>query len=162
MKYKVGDKVMVKSPLTVNYDGDKLYGDHYKRSYEGRVYEIEDITHGFYVINKNYFTDEMLEPAVKTLDNLEVGDVLKHDGNYVKVQGITGNIVFISRSSPYTDEADSFTKAAFEDSFMFSSINELKRKGYKVKQPVEEKLELTLKEIAEKFGKDVKDIKIKK
>lgn len=84
-RFKVGDKVRVRKDLEV----DCAYGEYlFTSSMERLVDEVNVIT-GIHNDNDAYllnhrdegWTDEMLEPAEKTLYNLEKGDIILFENN---------------------------------------------------------------------------------
>lgn len=92
-----------------------------------------------------------LEYADKDLDNLEVGDVLVDtSGNEITVLGVLGQLIFLSKYSTQEYYSGGYT------------VIQLKDYGFKLKCQEEEITELTIDQIAEKFGKDPSKIKIKK
>ena len=82
-KFKVGDKVKVRKGLAV----DKSYGgvrcNHTMARMGGEVLTINRIADSYYDVDEYGFcwSDEMLEPVEKTLDNLCRGDMIRdsHD-----------------------------------------------------------------------------------
>lgn len=82
-KFKVGDKVKVRNGLVV----DKFYGsvrcNRTMARMGGEVLTINHMTNDYYDVDEYGFcwSDEMLEPAEKTLDNLCRGDMIRdsHD-----------------------------------------------------------------------------------
>lgn len=82
-KFKVGDKVKVREGLVA----DKFYGNMRCSStmarVGGSVLTIDYIEAEHYGVNENiyFWSDEMLEPVEKTLDNLCRGDMIRdsHD-----------------------------------------------------------------------------------
>lgn len=78
-KFKVGDKVKVRKGLVV----DKSYGgvrcNHTMARMGGEVLTINHMANDYYDVDKYSFcwSDEMLEPAEKTLDNLCRGDMIR-------------------------------------------------------------------------------------
>lgn len=77
-KFKVGDKVKVRKGLVA----DEYYGcvrcDILMAVMGGELLTIDCVKSDYYEVNKNRFSwsDEMLEPAEKTLDNLSTGDFI--------------------------------------------------------------------------------------
>lgn len=93
---------------------------------------------------------------VRDLDSLEVGDYIatqtskKLDSLY-EVMGVCGKVVFLMKKGGVDD-------------VLTLPIDWLKDKGYKLIQPEEEPKEtlLTLQEIADKFGIDIENLRLKK
>jgi hypothetical protein len=88
----------------------------------------------------------------KTLDNVEVGDVLiAENGNTRKVLGRCGDILFISE----------LNKHDISQSDTWWTVSDI-QKVFTVYQPEEkETVELTLQEVADKIGVDVSVLRIK-
>lgn len=85
----------------------------------------------------------------KTLDNLEVGDVLLSASGERTVLAVCGRLVFYS----YADQPNS--------SSMFLTVEELKDKGFKVKSQESNIVEMTLEEVAKLKGVPVENLRIK-
>ena len=99
-----------------------------------------------------------LETCEKTLDDLEVGDVLVEGAKVFRlVLGVCGQVVFTTSGA---DGTENFT----EDRSAYTwSVVEMKQRGFTVYQPEEtEEIIVTLDEIAKLKGVDVSKIKIKK
>lgn len=92
-----------------------------------------------------------LEYAEKSLDTLEVGDVLvdEYDNERI-VLGICGKVYFLSISNDFDCANNPYT------------LKELKDDGWNLKGVKSEVFELTIDEIATKFNKKPNEIKIKK
>lgn len=160
MKYKVGDIVIVDKDLVEDecYGAYPFFIDGNERDPRGKSVTIVRVDNSSYDVNcdGNLFallTDEMLESPVKTLDNLEVGDILiDENGNERTILATCEKVHFLS----------AYGNKGFAGR-MYTAL-EIKEMNLTIKQevPVEEVTELTLEEIAEKFGKDVTKIKIKK
>ncbi len=120
---------------------------------KGRVYEVKIDKHGDKIIGNGCECKETWLPAVKNWDTLEVGDeVVDKDGDKSTVLDVRERLIFLSRWNDKNTSGSNYTR------------EELIKAGYTIVQdtPEEEILELTIDQIAEKFGRDVKDIKIKK
>jgi hypothetical protein len=127
--------------LGYKYSYDIANGSGFARAYSG----VEDL-------KKNNNMD--LKPFKETLEDVEEGDILIDDyGNKRLVLGRAGRMVWLSNN----DEEPILICNAYAH-----TIRQLKKKGFKFEEEKEEVLELTLDKIAEKFGKDVKNIKVKK
>jgi len=162
-KFKVGDKVTLKENFwemksdMFTYSGMRklagrtlevasLYGNGNVRTKQD---DSKDDT--VWTWNKNW-VELYTEPSTEiTWDTLKWKDVVV-DVNGIErmVLGVLNDLLFISQ---YTD---------FENHSMIITKKELQGFGYTIKQSTPEKLELTLDQIAEKFGVDVTNIKIKK
>lgn len=155
MKFKIGDKV----ELIEDYDT-------YKKGYSFVISTIIP-SHGYYNKGDLCYDNEddlyygidfkgcyakRLKLCVKTLDNLEVGDiVIDNEGLEHKVHALVGLLVFIS-------EFDNFNIAS-----TYFTIEELKEKEYTVKQneTVEDITELTLEDVAKLANVSVDKLRIK-
>lgn len=88
-KFKVGDKVRVRKGLVVG----KFYGDMYCYPFMdkigGEILTVDSVQNIYYGVKENacYWSDEMLEPIKKTLDNLCVGDFIEGAYGTRKVLG---------------------------------------------------------------------------
>lgn len=101
-----------------------------------------------------------LETYEKTLDDLEEGDVLVgDDGDFTKVLGVCGQVVFITGYERSIEQLNSNTHHSTW------TVPQLKEAGFTVYQPEEEIVDgdviVTLDEIAKLKGVDVSKIKIK-
>jgi len=161
-KFKIGDKVKVKenfweieSDIDATDNRKKLAGRTLEVKFvfnDGDVYTKQDDSNDNteWGWDKNWI-ELYTEITWETLKWKDV--VVDRDGKERMVLGVLNDVVFISYD-------ESFYKA--------SNSNHLKQElsdcGYTIKQvvPAVEKLELTLDQIADKFGVDVTNIKIKK
>lgn len=147
MKYKVGDKVK----SLIENDGIT----------KGKLYEITSIYPSIIGDGECIeFIDDLgelrgfypgdYEPYEKSLDNLEVGDVIYDSvGDPRTVLAVCGKLIAISSTG-------NPEKMAWWD-----TVEYLKQCGYHLKEEPKE-VELTMDEIADKFNVDVKKLKIKK
>lgn len=154
MRYKVGDRVRIKNDLYAGYwktDARKLLGkivtiDRIDTTSYKTIYFIEESTYEWY--------DTDFEPVEKTFANLVKGDKLTTDEDKYTytVLARLEDIIFLS-------DANNEYSANFNCHY-----KELQGLGYKIKQekPETTTVELTLDQVAEKFGVNVKDLKIKK
>ena len=119
-KFKVGDKVKVRKGLVAN----KYYGavrcNSSMTKMSGRVLVIDCIRDGYYGVESHAFvwTDEMLEPAEKTLDNLYAGDFIKSGSSVRKVLAAVDGCYLLSSSEEYASASIWYT------------VDELKEDGY--------------------------------
>lgn len=110
-KFKVGDKVKVREGLVAG----ECYGNVRCTSpmamMGGRLLTIDYVESYFYEVKEHYFywTDEMLEPSEKTLDNLCVGDFVKSGGKMKKVLVAIDGCYLLSRFGEYSKAADWYT-----------------------------------------------------
>lgn len=161
MNYKIGDKVKVKENFW-EIKSDIGFNDRMKKL-AGRTLEVDSVNSSGIVFTKQddskddtrwAWDKNWIEPYNPTItwETLKWKDVLvDSDGKERMVLGVLNDLVFLS----YYDD--------FE--IAKSGINhkkELQTLGYTIKQATPEKLELTLEQVAEKFGVDVTNIKIKK
>lgn len=78
-KFKVGDKVKVREGLVA----DKFYGDMccypFMDKIGGEILTVDSVQNIYYGVKENacYWSDEMLEPVEKTLDDLYRGDMIR-------------------------------------------------------------------------------------
>lgn len=102
-KFKVGDKVKVRKDLVA----DKFYGNVRCNSsmakMGGEVLTIRRIVSDYYKFEENTFawTDEMLEPAEKTLNNLCAGDFVGHKDIKRKVLATVDGCYLLSDIEDY-------------------------------------------------------------
>lgn len=100
-----------------------------------------------------------LETCEKTLDDLEVGDVLvDEDGEFRKVLGVCEQVVFTTACA---EEVEDLIRYHLVYTW---SVAEMKQRGFTIYQPEETEgiIELTPEDIAKLKGVDVSKIKIKK
>ena len=164
-KFNVGDKVTVKENFW-EIGSDVSWG-HNKKKLAGRTLEVEFVYDDGDVFTKQddsnndtgwswdknwveLYTELRTEI---TWDNLKWKDVLVYnDGIEQMVLDVRNDLVDVSGYGN------------FDTHGYIRHKQELKNTGYTIKQdiPLAEKLELTLDQIAEKYGVDVTNIKIKK
>lgn len=112
-KFKIGDKVKVRNGLIA----DEYYGgvscDNSMERMGGAVFTIDYVKNDYYLVKENafYWTDEMLEPVEKTLDNLCVGDFVKNAGSVRKVLGRADGCYLLSYQSDYDSTCSWYTVA---------------------------------------------------
>lgn len=121
MKYKVGQKLTVKKgheQVCGSYKGEKdpsyiVITETYGSSFDYN-YDIFD-SNGKRVDDCSCFTDEDLIPFKKTLENLEVGDMVKdEDGTYL-VLAVCGNVVCLSTKSNHVVADTWYTAKELKD-----------------------------------------------
>ena len=115
----------------------------------GRVVTIDSVGSNFYGVEEHCFclTDEMLEPAGKTLDNLCAGDFIRGDSGTRKILARVDSCYLLSADETYTTAWDWYTAydlkkcgySPFEPDTPESTI-EINGKEYK-KAEVEEAIE---------------------
>ena len=125
-KFKVGDKVKVRNGLVADKYYDDVSCDSSMAKMGGRVLTINCVKSSHYEVEENtfYWTDEMLEPAEKTLDNLCAGDFVKY-GHFTakKVLAAIDGCYLLSRGEKYNAAGNWYTAA------------ELGRFGYRLAKP---------------------------
>lgn len=137
MKYKVGDKLKVKEGC--EDECTAYYNNRSDASYimirgidSDGDYQYDIYDQGGTFLSRCYcFEDEHLLPFEKTLENLEVGDVLFNgiSGFERKVLAVVGNIVALSERN------------GFEAMDSWWTTQELKDRGYDLFQPESTPLE---------------------
>ena len=148
MKYKPGDKVkVISSTWRPNSETREIIGS---------IVEVKEYVGDYvYVIHDGTiwsFNESDLSPVEKNLYNLKVGDIV--------IDGNLSERLIIDKISTL------FVMSEVEDHeaniFMMNAYN-LKKHGYKVKQPITESeyTELTLAEVAKLAGVDVSKLRIK-
>ena len=157
-------EVPVVGVVSINRNGD-VFVCHDKEQAHG--YEAEDklgYAHSWELYGQDKsVTDghKDLETYEKTLDNLEVGDVLvDEDGCFTKVFGVCEQVVF---TTSCVEEVEDLIRHHLVYTW---SVAEMKQRGFTIYQPEEEIVDgdviVTLDEIAKLKGVDVSKIKIKK
>ena len=158
MKFKADDKITVKESFW-KIESDVYLNDNMKKL-AGRTLEVV-YTNGNLRTKQDDSNDdtvwtwdenwvELYRPTI-TWETLKWKDVVVNgNGHERMVLGVLNDLVFVS----YTDDVEKTCNPNHKQ--------ELKNTGYTIKQPTPEKLELTLDQIAEKYGVDVTNIKIKK
>lgn len=156
-KYKVGDKVVVKSDLHQGHDYSIYVNDDMARKkgeavtitelhYNGLGYRVEGMTEDW--------RDDMFECLEDPFTNLKPGDIISSEGSEDKylVLGVYNDGDKVALADLYDDSLDHRMKTM-----------EQLRDGYWVKghKPEEEVTELTLQEVADKVGVDVSKLRIK-
>ena len=144
MKYKVGDKVKIKEPSGGNEEFDFV---EEMEGYIDKIAVIEVIYKRGYAINLDNsmwrWTDEMLEPVSEYPKEMWVWDKNTVDPIVREVVAYAPGIEF-----PY------LTKDKNESNWKYI--------GYKYAKDLPQPKELTMQEIADKFGINVEQLKIKK
>ena len=111
-KFKVGDKVRVRKDLKVGkHYGGKIFC-YPMLQMCGELLVIETIyVNGCYTAEECdfFWTDEMLEPAEKTLDNLCVGDFVGRSGRIRKVLVAIEGCYLLSSTEKYTTADEWYT-----------------------------------------------------
>ena len=124
-KFKVGDKVKVREGLVT----DKFYGNMRCSStmagMGGSVLTIDYIEAEHYGVNENIYSwsDEMLEPVEKTLDNLCAGDFVRGVCHTRKVLAAIDDCYLLSDFEDHNSTAAWYT------------VHDLKEFGYSIVEP---------------------------
>ena len=108
-KFKVGDKVRVRKGLVTNKYYDDVCCSNTMTKLGGLTLTISYVADNFYKTDECIFnwSDEMLEPAEKTLDNLCVNDFVRSSNGTRKVLAVLENCCLLSCLNAY-DLADSW------------------------------------------------------
>ena len=147
MKYKVGDKVRIRKDLVPNTKYGKTYFVTGMKDYLGKVATIITILDGglFYIdITRSAWewTSSMFEPITKTLDNLEVGDILVNVlGEECKILGICGEVYFVSKTNEFDVYSGGYAREEIKNrtSWVLKDSEELEPKVKKAIKLLEEK-----------------------
>ena len=118
-RFKVGDKVKVRKDLEI----DRAYGKYlFTSSMQDLVGKVNTITgiHNdadAYLLNHHDegWTDEMLEPAEKTLSNLVSGDMVFHVDAIRKILAAVDGCYLLSYANNHTMAATWYTVDELED-----------------------------------------------
>lgn len=124
-KFKVGDKVRVRSGLVIGTDYGGVFVNEYTASLAGEVLTIRRLGWGWYRVSENgwQWSDEMLESVEKTLDDLCAGDDISRGSGVRKVLAAVDGCYLLSNTDEYTVANDWYT------------ADELKQIGYQVLPP---------------------------
>lgn len=145
MKYKVGDMVRVAKPVGNGY-GDCI----------GKTGKITMVMPGFnfpYRIQciRSNWRDSELE-LITEANMYKKGDILENgDSSYAYTREVVetlGEIIF--------------TKDSDDDAAYLWTPRQLEKEGWKLKSPTPETVEITIEEIATKFGMTPEQVRIKK
>lgn len=142
-KFKVGDRVRVRSGLVGGRYYDGVYCTSDMANSAGEIFMISAVEANTYKLESYdlWWTNEMLEPAEKTLDNLCVGDFVGRSGRIRKVLVAIEGCYLLSSTEKYT-AADEWYTASELAEYGFKPIDredtiEINGKNYK-KTDVEE------------------------
>ena len=133
MKYKVGDKV-------------RCMSDDFTYLTKGKIYTVTDIDNSNN--NIDIFDDEgdidtysfrYFEPVTKTLDNLEVGDILVDKyNNETEVLAVYGKVYCLSNWDNFGGDV------------LWYTLESIKKYGWKLKEELEPKVKKAIKLLEEK------------
>jgi hypothetical protein len=173
MKYKVGETVRIRKGLEggKDYSGVRFAATTMSK-YLGKQAKITMMSETFYNLDIDdghwNWSDEMLEPLKKTLTTLEVGDKVKGEyENYKEVLAVlnrNGWKTVYGLSGNWTvGESKDLIESAQHDLYFYTA-HQLKKYSFKpvTYRPKSSKIVKTMSEIAEKFGIDPKNLRIKK
>ena len=126
-KFKVGDKVRVRKNLIEGRQYGRIYcnADMAGLGLSGKTFTISGVDISAYRL-ENYgfwWSDEMLEPAKKTLDSLCVGDFVKNYNGTKKVLAKLDSCYLLSNVEDYTTANTWYT------------TDELEKTGYRFIEP---------------------------
>ena len=98
-KFKVGDRVKVRKGLVEDRYYDGVRCNHTMARMGGEVLTINRVARRYYDVDKYTFcwSDEMLEPVEKTLDNLCAGDFVGRSGRVRRVLAAVGDCYLLSK-----------------------------------------------------------------
>lgn len=176
MKYKVGDKVLIRSDLKYGNDYGETYFNREMEKYCGKTLTVESVSNvGYTFLDLSYWnwTDEMIERKIMfTKADLKTGDMVTYrngDTRFVLLNTKDGDIL-IDKHNRRCSFLDCDDNLIFGNSFSRMDIMAVRRldtthnffcdSGYEIIWKRPEKLKLTLAEIAEKFGKSVDEIEV--
>ena len=117
-KFKVGDKVKVRKGLVANEYYGGVYCTNSMAEIGGKILTISCVENHHYGAEDDYscWSDEMLEPAEKTLDNLCVGDFVGCRDHLVrKVLIVLGGCYLLSYASDHDAAGDWYTASQLDE-----------------------------------------------
>ena len=121
-KFKVGDKVKVRKGLVADEYYDDVRCDSSMAKMGGKVFTIRKVCRDYYKATENgwNWSDQMLESAKKTLDNLCAGDFVRGGYNIRKVLAAIDGCYLLSDFEDHNSTAAWYT------------VHDLKEFGYSV------------------------------
>ena len=127
-RFKVGDKVRVRKGLKPDHLYGGLIFTNFMETLVGKTSVVTDMSLGgdaYLLSNYNniFWTDEMLEPVEKTLDNLCAGDFIRSGSGIRKILAAVDGCYLLSRIEEYTSTGAWYT------------VNELVEAGYSFIKP---------------------------
>lgn len=124
-KFKVGDKVKVREGLIAGEYYGGVYCTNSMAETGGKILRISYVENHHYGAEEDYscWSDEMLEPVEKTLDNLCAGDFIESDNEIKKVLAAVDGCYLIS----YVEDHNS--------AFAWYTAAELGKLGYRPTKP---------------------------
>lgn len=119
-KFKVGDKVKVSKGLVADKYYDDVRCNSSMAKMGGEVFTIRTVYKDYYKATENEWnwSDQMIEPAEKTLDNLCAGDFVSSGSSIRKILAAVDGCYLLSYIGEYT-----VTGA-------WCTVDELKEAGY--------------------------------
>jgi len=156
-KFKHGDRVTCElstmdgwieikdGRISIDRDGDAFVCQDIRPSYQ-HAEKALGYKNTWYIKKSQDWEVRNLKLKNKTMDNLEVGDVLvDEDGDEQKILGMCDMVYFLSRFNDF-NKADDCPR----------TLAELKGMSYKLKGVEEEEEELTMDELCKELGRTVK------
>lgn len=119
MRFNVGDTVRVKEDLHIGKYGSDYFLDE-MLEYKGKCYTVKHITASYQYnlmgCDDWNFTDEMLEPAEFTQDDLQINDIVKwRRGIYFMVHEFQGKLILVSKYNHGSLENFNGLKSKYDD-----------------------------------------------
>ena len=110
-KFKVGDKVKVRKGLVGGRCYDGVYCTSNMANSAGEIFMISAVEANTYKLESYdlWWTNEMLEPVEKTLDNLCAGDFVQRSGMTRKVLAAVDGCYLLSNTEEYTVSDEWYT-----------------------------------------------------
>jgi len=110
-KFKVGDKVKVRKGLVMDEHYDGVRCDSSMAKMGGKVFTIRNIHKNYYKATENgwNWSDQMLEPVEKTLDNLCAGDFVGTSYSVRKVLAVIDGCYLLSDFEDYNSTSAWYT-----------------------------------------------------
>lgn len=125
-EFKVGDKVRAYDLAIDNGYGSEVHSFNDVINSEKEIFTISDVDGHFCKIEGSdlWWSDTILEPAEKTLDNLRTGDLVKSGGGIRKVLAAVDGCYLLSNIDDYITAGYWYT------------TDDLKRLEYSIVEPV--------------------------
>ena len=116
-RFKVGDKVKVRKRLVGGRYYDGVYCTSDMANSAGEIFMISAVNVNTYKLESYdlWWTDEMLEPVEKTLDNLCAGDFVKFNGGIRKILAAVDGCYLLSYVGDYISTGFWYTVDELEE-----------------------------------------------